>query len=83
MEGQLRLCMYRRASMLNEDRGSKIMAPRYAEMELETNMRLLGEDHSMMIEGAKAVAGNRFVTLKRRVFGRKTAKFCGQSVSCL
>ena len=33
------------------------MALRYAEMELEMDMRLLGEDHSMTMESTKAVAG--------------------------
>lgn len=55
MDGEFLSCMYRRARECYEDRGSKEEAFKYAERELETDTRLLGEDHPLTQESAEAL----------------------------
>ncbi|CAF9933562.1 hypothetical protein IMSHALPRED_009393 [Imshaugia aleurites] len=53
LDGQFLAHMYSRARECYEDRGSKELALKYAEMEVETNMRLLGEDNEVTKESAR------------------------------
>ncbi|CAD6578124.1 MAG: hypothetical protein ASARMPRED_008537 [Alectoria sarmentosa] len=55
LDGEFLSCMYRRARECYEDKGSGDLALRYAEMELETDKRLLGEDHPATIKSARAL----------------------------
>ena len=55
LDGEFLSCMYRRARECYEDKGSGDLALRYAEMELETVKRLLGWDHPVTIESARAL----------------------------
>lgn len=55
MDGEFLSCMYRRARQCYEDRGYKKKTLEYAEMELETNTRLLGKDHPSTEESATAL----------------------------
>lgn len=53
IDGEFLSCMYRRAKVCYEDKGSMRLALVYAEMELETDRRLLGEDHPVTKGSAK------------------------------
>ena len=52
MDGEFLSCMYRRASECYEDRGLEKEALTYTEMRLETDTRLLGEDHPLTQKSA-------------------------------
>lgn len=62
MDGHFLSYMYRYASISYADKGDKEMALRYAEMELERDKKLLGEDNPLSIESAKI-----FLNLKSEV----------------
>ncbi|KAF6228516.1 hypothetical protein HO133_008246 [Letharia lupina] len=53
LDGQFLSCIYSRAKKCYDDRGSEQLALEYAEMEVETNMRLLGDDHAVTQESAR------------------------------
>ncbi|KAL9063070.1 MAG: hypothetical protein Q9161_009639 [Pseudevernia consocians] len=55
LDGEFLSCMYCRAKECYEDRGSMELAMRYAEMELETDTRLLGEDHRVTEKSTRAL----------------------------
>ena len=55
VDGLFLSCMYTRAIACYLDRGSHELALPYAEMELETDTRLLGEDHELTIGTARGL----------------------------